>query len=71
MYMSSVVGLFAAVLSAILFFGCHLIIALMAYAIYLNKRDGKLETEEFKKKYGDNLTEGLTMEGFWGTYWNI
>ena len=44
MYTSSVVGLIAATLSAVLFFASHFGVALMAYAVYANKRDRTLDS---------------------------
>ena len=68
--MGSGIGAVAAVLAGALFVLVHVHICSMAVILY--KNHNHLDSSEFKAKYGDSLTQGLSLDGsFCGTYWNV
>jgi hypothetical protein len=60
----------SSLLSIFLLVTVHSITVYLAYLIYHHSKEGTLEKEEFKKKYG-TIIEDLTLTGFIGRYWNI
>jgi len=53
----------------LLFLSANFMLLFMAFQIDSNL--GELESTKFKERFGDTLTEGLTLRGWLGTYWHI
>ena len=70
MHMQSWLGAVSAVLAGAIFALLHIYFCAMVGIVFKNR--GHLETSEFKLRYGECLTQGLSLDGsVCGTYWNI
>lgn len=71
MYAGSLIGFLSSFLAFVLFLSLHASVVAFARILHKAKADGTLRSTTFLESYGDTLTGGITLKGFWGTYWNL
>ena len=68
--MSTYLGVVSTILSFVFIFGSHVSVIVLAYVVRNHRANGTLESNIFKERYG-TITEGISLNGFFGSYWNL